>query len=121
MTSADLRPQECIFTYINNDISFKKEIPNNENIGNIYDIIRPQIGKPFDLVYKHHGKDGAYINKNHMKYSNQFYIRLLSREECSICLNVGLIVSQSCNHNNICSNCYNRISSCPYCRRRYNR
>ena len=57
MTSADLRPRECVFTYINNDISFTKEIPNNEYIGNICDIIRPQIRNPFDLVYKEHGKD----------------------------------------------------------------
>lgn len=113
--------RECIFTYINDNISFTKEIPNNEYIGNICDIIRPQIRNPFDLVYKEHGKDGPCINKNHIIYANEFYIRLLSRNECNICFHTGLIITQSCNHNNICTNCYNRISSCPYCRREYNR
>ena len=113
----------CRCNMIHGNKSFYIEIKDNQNIGDVYDIIRPIVQKPFDLVYKSDGVDGKYMNKNKpidLNYSTEFYVRLLGRRECDICCEVGLINTLQCGHT-LCSGCYDKLSLCPYCRREFER
>ena len=113
----------CKFTYLHNHTSFLVKLRSNQLIEDVYDIVRPIIQKPFDIVYKSDGVDGKYMNKNKpidLNYSTEFYVRLLGREECDICCEVGLINTLQCGHT-LCSGCYDKLSLCPYCRREFER
>jgi hypothetical protein len=114
---------KCKFTIIHTNESFNVDIISNQNIGNIYDSIRHVIQRPFDLIYKSDGVDGKYMNKNtpvDLNYSCEFYVRTLCNSECEICCLTGLINTLQCGHS-LCSNCYSRVSLCPYCRRQFTR
>ena len=51
-----------------------------------------------------------------INYDSAFYIR--KKGECLICYQNTIIMYTPCQHQ-LCSNCYNNVSICPFCRYRF--
>ena len=103
---------------------FTTNIPSEIRVDDMYDIIRPLVGNPFDLIPTSNGKDGNPLNKNNninLSNNSDFYVITYTLSECNICLTETSIVSlPQCNHS-ICIDCYERLDTCPYCRSTFDR
>ena len=123
-SSENMSISNCTFYDTIANESFTRNILTYTKVDNMYDMVRPIIGCPFDLIVKSHGKHGVPLDKNsciNLTNNCEFYVRKYKIHECTICMTEqSLVTIPGCGHS-ICLHCYVRVESCPYCRAPFNR
>lgn len=72
----------------------------------------------FDIILSENTERGSSLRSNQtidLKNKGAFYLRYNIQCRCDICFNSRRMVIPDCGHR-LCMDCFDRVSTCPFCR-----